>query len=194
MPMTHRRGAQEGYSLIELLVVMVIFGIVGTIIVGSLARGAQADREAQARIEAFEDMQIALERVSRNVRAASMPLLEADPVNERLQLRLLRDGICSQFTYWVDADALRVREERSTTEECTFSSASETLVVGGLEPGSNVFTFESDEYFRDANDDLQRETASSVDEIQFVTISFTRAPVGQPVTVQTVVGLRNTTS
>ena len=187
--MSSRRRAAGGFSLVELLVVMFILAVVGTIVANGLVRGLQADRQAQSRIEAFEDMQIALERVSREVRAASTPLLVAE--EDEIQFEVLRDGGCIQFTYWVDEDdALRSLEERSTDGCVTFDVDTQQILVPRLEPDSTVFVFETDQYDEDG-----RVLAEDVEEVRFVTISFTRTLVDQqPATVQTVVGLRNAPS
>jgi prepilin-type N-terminal cleavage/methylation domain-containing protein len=182
-----RHRAQDGFTLVELLVVLLLFGVISSIIAGAMIRGLRADAQAQSRIEAFEDMQLALERVSRDVRAASMPLEMAEP--DEIRLRLLRDGSCLEYTYWVDdADsALYVSERRSTDGCATFGPAAERVLVPGLQPNSDVFTYESDQY-----DAGERMAANPVTRPDFVTITFTRTLFEQrPVTVSTVVGLRN---
>ena len=186
--MGSRRRAAGGFSLVELLVVMFILAVVGTIVANGLVRGLQADRQAQSRIEAFEDMQIALERVSREVRAASTLLVAEE---QEIQFEVLRGGGCIQFTYWVDGDdALRSLEERSTDGCTTFDVDTEQILVPRLKPESTVFGFETDEYDEDG-----RVPTEEVDEVRFVTISFTSTLVDQqPATVQTVVGLRNAPS
>ena len=191
--MTPVHRPQGGFTLVELLVVLLLLGVVGSIVAGGLVRGMRADAQAQARIEAFEDMQVALERVSREVRAASTPppesVLDFDKDGKWLQLQVLREGTCIRFTYEVDADddVLRASEERSTDGCENFGTSTDRVLVPDLADHA-VFTFETNRY----DDDGERIAADSAGDIRFVTITFTRTLFEQqPVTVSTVVGLRN---
>ena len=185
----HDRGRSSGFTVVELLVVLLLLGIVSSVVAGGLIRGQRADAQAQARIAAFEEMQIALERVSREVRAASTPLPDdvLDEDGEWLQVDVLREGICIRFTFEVGADdALRVSEQRSTDDCDNFGTATDRVLVPDLADPA-VFTFETNQY-----DDGERIAATDARDIRFVTITFTRTLFEQqPVTVSTVVGLRN---
>ena len=182
--MSPRCRKQEGMTLVELLVVLLLVSVVGSVIAGGLIRGMRAEAHAQSRIEAFEQMQVAMERASRDIRAAAP--LEVAEANE-IQFQLTRDSACFRFTYWVEDDALQVREERSTDGCATFPSEAVRVLVPELEPGTPVFVYETDVYA-----DGEREVAATADDVRFVTITFTRTLFDQqPVTVRTVVGLRN---
>lgn len=191
----YRHDPQAGFSLIELMVVLVILGLVGTIIAGGLTRGLRASNEAQARIEAFEDMQIALERISRDIRGASTPLLAIDvggTVGGGIQFERLRDGEgdCARYTYWVEDGSLRVSEEQSTDgcDPDTFTAPAERVLVPQLE-NAEVFTFST----YDDGDLTVIDDPDDIDDISIVTITLTRRPFDQAdATVQTDVGLRNT--
>lgn len=191
----HQR-AEAGFSLIELMVVLVILGVIGAIITGGLTNGLRASNQAQARIEAYEDMQIALERVSRDVRGASRSRLaiededETWDVGEGIRFDRLQDGEgrCARYTYWVEDGALRVTEQNSTDGCATFTTGATRVLVPRLE-NTTVFTFWT------YDDDGKRDDitdSDDIDDISIVTISFTRTLVGQQnATVETHVGLRN---
>lgn len=184
---------EDGFSLIELMLVLFILGVVGTVIANGLVQAFRANDEAQVRVEAYEDMQIAMERMSRNVRAASTPLQSVDPDGEGLDFEVLRDGAggCSRFSYWVDADdALRVAEERSTDGCTTFDAPAERILVPRLADRA-VFSFAG----YNADEDLitlDPVDASNIDDVDVVTITLESDLIGGKTgTVETVVGLRN---
>lgn len=66
--MLGRPADEQGFSLIELLVVVLILGIVGAITLTGLVQGLQTSARADARIQAFSELQRASERVSRDLR------------------------------------------------------------------------------------------------------------------------------
>lgn len=59
---------ETGFSLVELLVVIVILGVVGGITLTGLVQGMQTSARADERIEGFSELQRASERVSRDLR------------------------------------------------------------------------------------------------------------------------------
>ena len=176
-----RLGNAAGVTLVELLVVMVLLAAVGAIIASSIVGGLRADAQARDRIEALEDVQIALERVSRDVRAAD-PLLLAEP-NE-VRFRVLREDLCVRITYELDGTDLVTSQERYEADCVTFIGAGQDgTVLHNLDPNTDVFAF----------NDEDREPTASLSRIAFVEIRFIKGfELGNnPIEVRTVVGLRN---
>jgi prepilin-type N-terminal cleavage/methylation domain-containing protein len=77
-PMTRRRGTgvglrsadDHGFSLIELLIGIVLMGVVGSIMLTGVVRSLGVTSEATTRVDALTALQQAVERSSRNIRAA----------------------------------------------------------------------------------------------------------------------------
>src|SRR5690349_4395235 len=70
MQLTKRLRRDDGFSLIELLVVMMLLGIVSAIVSVTLTSTMRTTRQAQNRAYSAEAVQTQLERVARDVRVA----------------------------------------------------------------------------------------------------------------------------
>lgn len=118
-----RLGSEEdGFTLVEVLVVMLIIGVVGGIVVTGITRGMRTTTAAQNRVEALTATQTAIERASREMRAA-------DPVrsvtDDRLTLDVHRDGELHHYRYTLqaDGDEWTLRQERWVfTDPATFNA------------------------------------------------------------------------
>lgn len=96
-----RPGADEGYTLVELLVVIIIFGIIGTILASTVISSMSATRREQERVFTVQTAQTALERLSKDLRTAD-PLVAAN-LND-VTLLVYRSGHCERRQWWVDAN------------------------------------------------------------------------------------------
>lgn len=118
-----RLGSEEdGFTLVELLVVMLMIGVVGGIVVTGVTRGMRTTTETQNRVEALTATQTAIERASREMRAA-------DPVrsvtDDHLTLDVHRDGELHHYRYSLqaDGDEWTLRQERWVfTDPATFDA------------------------------------------------------------------------
>lgn len=179
--------SSDGVTLVELLVVLVLLAVIGSLIGTSVTRGLRADAQARSRIEALEDMQLAMERMSREIRAAD-PLRVADDHEVEVQVR--RQDSCRRFTYLYDpAD-----RELTATEE-RLESDCET-VTGSF--GPQVLLRDVDASFSYWGNDRHEEEGTPLapadpQDVAYVQISLQHElPLEQrPVNVSTVVGLRN---
>lgn len=93
-----RRGDNAGFTLVELLVIMVIVGVVGAITVAGVTRGMRTASQVEGRVETLAQVQVVMERISREIRAS-------DPVREvtddRLVLDVCRGGELQHYRYQV---------------------------------------------------------------------------------------------
>ena len=184
----------DGLTLVELLVVLTLLAVVGSMISMAMIRGLQADAQARDRIEAFESMQIAIERMSREIRAASDAtagdLLATANSNEiRFQARRL-DEDCLEFHYRLDGDEV-IASQWSSTDGCdTLTGGADQVLVRGIDltDVDGIFAYYDEE--RKALDPTDPDFDQ---EVAFVEIRFVRTLVHdqRPVTVNTMVGLRN---
>jgi prepilin-type N-terminal cleavage/methylation domain-containing protein len=114
-----------GFTLVELIVTVVIFGVVGTIVGSSLIQGLQTSRRVQARAEANQMATLALERLARHARAAAV-LLDATPTT--LRLESVSNGVCRQYAY---AYAQATGEMSEQVAPCTETTGTGLTTVPG---------------------------------------------------------------
>lgn len=74
---THRR-AEDGFTLVELLVVMLILGVVGGITMTSLVQGMNTSNRASARVETLTTLEMAGQRAAREIRRGTWVSAYAD--------------------------------------------------------------------------------------------------------------------
>ena len=67
---TPEPGGEEGFTLVELLVVIGLLSIIGTMVVSSVVTGLRTGRQAQDRVEAIAELQRGAEEVARELRVA----------------------------------------------------------------------------------------------------------------------------
>ncbi|CAN5323052.1 hypothetical protein BH20ACT9_BH20ACT9_19620 [soil metagenome] len=101
-----RLQGADGITIVELLVVMVVFGVVGSLVASGVIQGLQSSRLAQARVEALADVQKGVGRMSRELRAAC-PVRTATATQVVVDVR--RAGGVDRYGYTLDdaADELR---------------------------------------------------------------------------------------
>ena len=100
-----RARASDGFTVVELLVVMVLLGAVGTITVAAVISSLQASSSAENRMRALNDLQAGIERVGRELRAAQTlsPHLDDDPAFG-MSASVIRDGDRWRYDYYLDDD------------------------------------------------------------------------------------------
>jgi prepilin-type N-terminal cleavage/methylation domain-containing protein len=66
-----RRSADEGFTLVELLVAMGLFAVLGTLLLGLALSSSEVTEQTRARTGVNEESRIAMERMARELRQAS---------------------------------------------------------------------------------------------------------------------------
>jgi len=122
---------EEGFTLAELLVVMVITAVMLAFVTGTVVSALGAQRRQTVEVASLNDAKLAFERVTRDIRGAD-PLQAAAPDRISLDVRL-EDASIRTVTYERAAGA----QSLVATEAAT---GARTL-VGNLAPGQPLFLF-----------------------------------------------------
>ncbi len=99
-PGNRQASDDGGYSLVEMLVVLLLLGIVGTVVTKGIVTTLRSTRIATQRAVALSQLQTAADRLSRELRAAEAP---TDPITRLPTTAPLITAIGTSFT----ADVLR---------------------------------------------------------------------------------------
>lgn len=182
--MRRRMQEQQGLTVVELLVVMVLLGVVGSIVVSATTVSLRSAAATSARIDALQELEVAMQRVARDLRSAERFELVTGEYDTALGAVLLRDGGVQTITYRVEGDG----DEAELVREDT----SRTLVTRVDAETSPVFTY-LDRFGRDVTEDgcttdCRREYLDAAQ----VQIRLVRSVHGaQPVIVETSVAVRS---
>lgn len=100
---------QEGFSLVELLVVVVLVSVVGGIVISAVVTGIGSQQTTTNRLDALHELEVAIQRASRDFRAASPLVLSSEArASRRAGVELERDGVLHEIVYEVvDAGGFR---------------------------------------------------------------------------------------
>jgi prepilin-type N-terminal cleavage/methylation domain-containing protein len=103
--LTRLRHEQAGFTLVELLVVMVLMGVVGSITVAAIVTGMNSQRTTQDRLDALHELEVATQRAIRDLRVASPLLVSTQtPASEHIGTRFRRGGEPTTVFYELETD------------------------------------------------------------------------------------------
>ena len=204
---------ERGFTLVELLVVLVLIGVVGGVVTSSVISGLLATDRADARISALSDLQRGIERVGRELRAADPLVFEvdlADPdppkFSEEVLAEVYRDGERIRFRYYLvdvgdGVGELREDVTRYAADGSVAESRDGLFIadVANLQTGTPLFTY----YTSDATTGgLEKITctdpADAACRDEHVTATQVQLqlekllPEQEPIRLETVVNIRNT--
>jgi prepilin-type N-terminal cleavage/methylation domain-containing protein len=118
-------GADSGYTLSEMLVVLVLLGIVGAIVTTASVTGLHHEGDLQDRTDATSQARTALERVDRDIRS-TYPLLAASPT--QIVLQEVQPTVTKTVTYAVSGSQLTVSTTSTPSGGGTATSSSSVLL------------------------------------------------------------------
>jgi prepilin-type N-terminal cleavage/methylation domain-containing protein len=91
---------EEGFTLVELLVVVVLLGIVGGVVTNGIVTAMKSARATSVRTMALHDIEVALQRVGRDLRAADpLYLTDGSDYGQRLGAEVVRDRTVQVVRY-----------------------------------------------------------------------------------------------
>lgn len=170
---------EDGVTLTETLITLLLMGIVGAVVVLSLVQGSRTSARSRERAEAVSELQLAMERISREVRAAD-PLVVAEA--DEISMDVNRAGQVLRLAYALSADDLV-----------------ETRSVGGVVTGTTTLAEDVVDFSLTYRDEAGAAlptpvAAGSLGAVVRVSVHIERFIQGvpTPIELETTVHLRNT--
>lgn len=159
-----RQSDDEGFTLVEVLVAILLLGIIGGFVLTSVVQALQVTSETSERTDALTDVQRGLERVSRQIRTADP--LEIDPdgdcagmstsdcvdlvLTRRLDATTFIDGARREYAYYLvdTGDGVELRQDLDEYDADTGalirSSNGEFIAdIANLKTGTPLFQFKA---------------------------------------------------
>lgn len=138
--MTSRLRRSDGFTLVELLVVVLIMGLVGAFTVRAVAQGYQSSTEVQGRLDTHAQLQDVQIDVTRKLRAACPTIVIGD-YDTTVQVRL-SNGDVERFRFYLPAGEV-LYEDRDRWDGSAWQHVSDRPIardIDNLTAGVPVFT------------------------------------------------------
>lgn len=179
-----RGGDQAGFTLIEMLVVVILMGVVGAMFTSGMMSAFRADRHTRARVGVQNDVTKGVDRMTKQIRVAA-PVISFSASS--LAVETYRGGYRWRYTYSYDSGAKKVTETlqkyASATAVSPLSTTTQTLLTNVTNSGTQpMFSYY----------DRNGAVATTVAKIARVQVTLQETPSEtQPLKVTTSVYLRN---
>lgn len=122
-----RTSADAGFTLVEMLVVIVVLGVIGAVVSSAVVSSLRTQRLTQANVQSTSDARTAVERMTRDMRTAN-PLRAGEA--GRTTFDMYYAGRCERRTYYVSGGDLKLdRQAFAAGVRCGSSSATPGAAV-----------------------------------------------------------------
>lgn len=101
-----RRRDESGATLVELLIVLTIFSVIGSIVSAGVITALRSAAATNAKVEALNELELAAQRVTRDLRSAEIIVIEPDPGSQITALLRQETGGLVAVSYVVLNDQL----------------------------------------------------------------------------------------
>jgi prepilin-type N-terminal cleavage/methylation domain-containing protein len=186
-----RMRNESGFTLVELMIVLVLMGIIGGVVTTALVQGMRTSTQAQSRITALSDLQRGLERVARELRVADPLCLTSGEEATRLGASVYRDGKRFRHEFYLSGTGADQVLLQDITEFDPPTASTGTLLSSGLfvaDIGNDLLGIPLFEYF-DQNGSAPLTPGAAAQ----VRINLAKQAVGvDPIMISTSVEVRNT--
>lgn len=201
------RHDERGYSLVELLVVVVMLGVIGGFVTTAVVTGMRTTQATEARTYALTDIHRGLERVGRELRAANpIELDTGGAYADSLGATVIRDGQEIVYRYYLeeeDDETTSLLEDVQRTDLATGTMTEQNGLfiadIANLDTGTPLFTYYGTD---NVTRELELVTCTGLDEDECrqehqaatqVELNLEKYVDGQDrILVTTVVNVRNT--
>ncbi|HVQ88299.1 MAG TPA: prepilin-type N-terminal cleavage/methylation domain-containing protein [Actinomycetes bacterium] len=192
-----RAGSDSGFSLMELLVVVSLLSVVGTMVLSTIIVTSKIQRKNDSIITQRVAAQTALERMGRDLTVAN-PLTAAAAAD--VSMKVYVKGYCEVHRYYISGTTLSLDVSRypasttCTTATGTLGTAATTVLARGVSNGSvALFTYSKWSSTSNARTNITAPVASvSVGTVDRVEMDLRMTTTdGQPIAETESVDLRN---
>ena len=144
-----RARDDAGFTLVELLTVLVMLGVIGGFVTASLITAMRSSSQTEARTYALTDLQRGLQRVGRELRVGELQLDPGGAFADGAGARVTRGNQRIDYRYYLeeneDDDSVSLLEDVVRTDLATNVTTSQNGLfiadIANLETGTPLFTY-----------------------------------------------------